>query len=1009
MESIYIISTVNFAKDNMYKPGRHTGTVEGLYTRYQTALINPIIYYFRETSNAVRIENEIKRKLYEYRIANDSGRKIEWVTLDLESIINVIQNVFENYKEKSTPAYSVQISVIKSNNKNATPKNNATTNNSTMNKLLDELYDNTVVSYTDIAKIFFHMYPNLFIYDTTTTTESNKNGIWLTYDKSGKYHICNEMLKANLLLNENIYDTIKYNYLNRLHNLISNTVYNKTVKQNKIATLKKNGEAILSKIKNTTSIQHILESLKEFYHKENIFENLDEINPHLIGFNNGVYDLQKRIFRKSEPSELMYASTGFDYAEPNRKYIDKIKKIINDIYPDKSERNYIMTILSFCLSGISYLNQFYLMTGSSNSGKDILVLLISMTMGTTYCASIDMEYLKDNNTLSKQDKSQQLISYKKARLIFVKKCTMKTNEEFESLLVKKLSGGDKESYDFLDKKQKFNLYFIINDSTQMKTADDILINRTRICPHQVSFVNEQEYNKKNRYMVLEKNGLKEKLLNDLEYKHAFFSILLKYHFKFLDNGKKLKIPESLSKINSDFKHSNAPLSNFIDDCFVITHKSVDKIKLTDFNRILKRYDSSIHENDKNITQYLNKKNVGTSAIRENLTCTGIKFKDVSRLNKTLSKDFVKWLIREEYINDEKSENSSNKTSESNNGEEEISNSKSSKSIDNEMFDSDSEDDVDNSEDVFDNDASESSDGECDSSDTSDSSDSGDETSNSEDISHKDTKKKVTRKKTTEKKVIEKKVTEKKVTKKKTTKKKATKKKANKKKVTNKNAVLTDLKKDMKNTKLQPKKKILDVLDIDTIDENDLMEIIKNEDKFIRCVRSMLLYHTKDEIQNISIKEYVKKFSFVQKPTRLFRVLTVIEWLEKELGVNRFKITDMKIKNINNLVEKMLKKIDMFQYLNYKNTEDRRKKEIENRIKKLISEDRVKRFFMGAVNQFDTFYNFVSKQVGSDKTIYFNFSFNADLVTYHAKIIRYMKTPSSKFNDPMKSILMKKNI
>jgi hypothetical protein len=96
MTTIYIVSTEERAKENIYKLGKHTGTIRNLESRYGTPLIDPIIYFFYPTIYASIIENEIKRHLNSKRILNKNGNKSEWINLELKHIINIIFNIEKN-------------------------------------------------------------------------------------------------------------------------------------------------------------------------------------------------------------------------------------------------------------------------------------------------------------------------------------------------------------------------------------------------------------------------------------------------------------------------------------------------------------------------------------------------------------------------------------------------------------------------------------------------------------------------------------------------------------------------------------------------------------------------------------------------------------------------------------------------------------------------------------------------------------------------------------------------
>lgn len=525
-----------------------------------------------------------------------------------------------------------------------------------LKKILNELYDLGGGSDNTLAKVFHEMYKNLFIYDSEASFGGNrKEGTWLTYDEYGKYHICDGMEKAKQILSNEIINT---DFLERLDNYIITSEHNKDMsekqKKQDILSFKKKGNAMLLKLKNTTNKCHIVEQLKEFYHGAKIFEKLDEVNPYLIGFDNGVYDLQNREFRKANPEDLMYISTGYDYHESKNKYVNDLNKIIKSIYPDELERDYEMTVFSFILSGIMHLQEFYMMIGTGGNGKGILTLLINMVMGKKYCTTISIECFKNKGNISANEKSQQLAGCKYARGVFVTECNFKENEEFEYNLVKTMSGGDEQNCKFLYKEQtryipKFNLYFVTNDQIPIKVKDESVPRRARICPHRVSFVDNNDYDKNDKYLALAEIGLEEKIRQDIEYKHAFFAILLEYYFKFIDNGKKIKIPQSLNEENIYFKNLNNPIGNFIKDCLIMTKNINDKITISLLTKILSGYDNSVSESIKSLSQYLTKQNIKISRIRGYPTCSGIKFKSYDNLKELITPKCINMLLEQQFI------------------------------------------------------------------------------------------------------------------------------------------------------------------------------------------------------------------------------------------------------------------------------------------------------------------------------------------------------------------------
>jgi P4 family phage/plasmid primase-like protien len=513
--------------------------------------------------------------------------------------------------------------------------------------LINNLYDLGGVTDYNLAKIFNNIFPNLFIYDPLATYGGNKKeGTWLTYDEYGKYHICDGMEKAKNLLSTEIYELLKKDFDQRLEELKTSVCDNKEAQ---IKNLIKSGTSIFTKLKNTVNKCHIIEQLKELYRKDKIFESLDEINHYLIGFDNGVYDLENKTFRKANVEEMMYNTVGYDYKEPKQTYVDELNEFIKSIYPDEKEKKYIMTTFSFGLVGVMHLQEFYMLIGNGGNGKGLITLLVNITLGKTYCTNISIECFKNNGNISSNEKSQQLAGCISARIVFITESDFKENEEFESSLLKKISGGDEQNCKFLYKEQskyipKFNLYFVTNDQIPMKIKDRSIPRRARICPHRISFMEKNEYDKNNSKQALAIPGLEEKFRKDPEYKYAFFKILLNYYYEFINDDKKLEIPQTLIDENINFKNLNDPIGNFINDCLVITKNANDKVKTSIIYLIFKEYCRETKESFKSIKQYFNKRDIKTSLNRGYSVYCGIKFKDYDNLTNNLNSKAINTLI-----------------------------------------------------------------------------------------------------------------------------------------------------------------------------------------------------------------------------------------------------------------------------------------------------------------------------------------------------------------------------
>ena len=96
MKSVfYIITSYECAQGDLWKPGVASAGVEELKDRYKTDFPKIIIYYFQYIDNALEVEGELKRRLYQYRIDNHNGKKSEWYKINYTKLYSVLKSVID--------------------------------------------------------------------------------------------------------------------------------------------------------------------------------------------------------------------------------------------------------------------------------------------------------------------------------------------------------------------------------------------------------------------------------------------------------------------------------------------------------------------------------------------------------------------------------------------------------------------------------------------------------------------------------------------------------------------------------------------------------------------------------------------------------------------------------------------------------------------------------------------------------------------------------------------------
>ena len=138
----------------------------------------------------------------------------------------------------------------------------------------------------------------------------------------------------------------------------------------------------------------LLEELKVECLKENL--KLDE-NKYLLGFENGVFDLNDNIFRKGKVDEYVTMKCRIEYNEKIDS--DLALNFLSDIFPEEDELEYVINKLSLCLEGYNREQMITFSYGfTASNGKSYLMEIMRQVMGFN-CSTISYYFLIISNKL----------------------------------------------------------------------------------------------------------------------------------------------------------------------------------------------------------------------------------------------------------------------------------------------------------------------------------------------------------------------------------------------------------------------------------------------------------------------------------------------------------------------------------------------------------------------------------------------------------------------------------
>ncbi len=170
-----------------------------------------------------------------------------------------------------------------------------------------------------------------------------------------------------------------------------------------------------------------------------------DANTDIIGFDNGVYDINKREFRPAERDDYVTMSCKFSfrlYDEPvgeDKEIEDELfEKVLDKIWPDKECQNLFLTVAASGISGRA-IEHFFILNGSGRNGKGLLNQALEMAYGDYFYHASYAILTEDPKKKTSADANPDLANVDKARYIIMKEPPK--DSPLNNNVIKDLTGG----------------------------------------------------------------------------------------------------------------------------------------------------------------------------------------------------------------------------------------------------------------------------------------------------------------------------------------------------------------------------------------------------------------------------------------------------------------------------------------------------------------------------------------------------------------------------------------
>ena len=329
---------------------------------------------------------------------------------------------------------------------------------------------------------------------------------------------------------------------------------------------------ISMRLKQTSQKNNILTESKELHFDNKLENRLDE-HPHLICFNNGIFDFEQNIFRDGIPEDYVSKSTGIDYIvidknnSKQKKTIEEIKDFMSKLFPNERLRKYVWEHCASLLLGTNQNQTFNIYTGIGSNGKSVLVKLLSMVLGD-YKGTVPISLITQKR-LGLGGTSSEVAQLKGLRYAVMNEPSK--GDVINEGIMKELTGGDpiqarelyKSSITFTP---KFKMACCTNELFDIRSNDEGTWRRIRVVDFQSRFIDNPSTDP-NDYEFQKNKTLEKKFP---EWTPILASMLVNIVLK---TGGKVEDCEEVLQASKEYRKNQDYLAKFCED----------KIKIWEYN------------------------------------------------------------------------------------------------------------------------------------------------------------------------------------------------------------------------------------------------------------------------------------------------------------------------------------------------------------------------------------------------------------------------------------------
>lgn len=310
-----------------------------------------------------------------------------------------------------------------------------------------------------------------------------------------------------------------------------------------------------------------------------------------IHFKNGYCDLLTGEFKKRERNvDFVNFYINRDYKQPKQESIKKIYQIIDQIYTNKNDRDYLLQAFGIAMTGKSTQQQKILFfIGKGSAGKSTILSMLKLAF-SEYVFELDASTF--SKSTSKSDINKILNTYLLNRNIRISNVNEpKDTRMDESLFKDFIDGNIKTTSLYQDGQNLFKhlskICMTANTMPKIK-MDSGVKRRIEAYNHISKFVEKDEEVDEDNKVFKKDEGLLQSIEDNDELLNAISFIILSQSVKF-NKGEILKQTPSFQEFKDEIIQSNDIIQDFIDKYIVRTDSETDRVSKIDMHNKFKEF------------------------------------------------------------------------------------------------------------------------------------------------------------------------------------------------------------------------------------------------------------------------------------------------------------------------------------------------------------------------------------------------------------------------------------